>query len=152
MPQFGVLAHLDVMPTAISVAGRMLATFPEKLKPHQHVPNNIAHLGELYKTSAAVIVKLSNVSASIPQLKRCIAELFSERYDVLLYPQDPGDNEKVLVWNRYASVHKSAVTPVLARGGMSSLLGRRRKSIVSSSRQQSSCKWESLMHLTNSAL
>jgi len=116
LAKFGALADVDVVPCDISVAGRVLATFPEKLKPDQRVPNNLAHLGELCKTPEAIVVKLPNVSASIPQLDACIAELRSKGYDVPLYPHEPQDEEEKAIQARYATVLGSAVNPVLREG------------------------------------
>ena len=110
------MAQVDVVPCDISVAGRVLATFPEKLKPDQRVPDNLAYLGELCKTPEAIVVKLPNVSASIPQLDGCIAELRSKGYDVPLYPHDPKDDEERAIQARYATVLGSAVNPVLREG------------------------------------
>ena len=110
------MADVDVVPCDISVAGRVLATFPEKLKPEQRVPDNLAYLGELCKTPDAVIVKLPNVSASIPQLNACIAELRGKGFDVPLYPAEPKDEEEKEIQDRYATVLGSAVNPVLREG------------------------------------
>jgi len=110
------LAQVDVVPCDISVAGRVLATFPEKLKPDQRVPDNLAYLGELCKTPEAIVVKLPNVSASIPQLDGCIAELRSKGYDVPLYPHEPKDDEERAIQARYATILGSAVNPVLREG------------------------------------
>ena len=110
------MAQVDVVPCDISVAGRVLATFPEKLKPDQRVPDNLAYLGELCKTPEAIVVKLPNVSASIPQLDGCIAELRSKGYDVPLYPHEPKDDEERAIQARYATVLGSAVNPVLREG------------------------------------
>ena len=116
MIQFGALAQVDVVPCDISVAGRVLATFPEKLKPDQRVPDNLAYLGELCNTPEAIVVKLPNVSASIPQLDGCIAELRSKGYDVPLYPHEPKNDEERAIQARYATVLGSAVNPVLREG------------------------------------
>ena len=110
------MADVDVVPCDISVAGRVLATFPEKLKPEQRVPDNLAHLGELCKKPDAIVVKLPNVSASIPQLNGCIAELRSKGFDVPLYPAEPKDEEEEEIQARYATVLGSAVNPVLREG------------------------------------
>lgn len=116
LSKFGALAEVDVVPCDISLAGRVLATFPEKLKSHQRVPDNLAHLGDLCKTPEAIVVKLPNVSASIPQLSTCIAELRSKGYDVPLYPHEPQDEEEEATQARYATVLGSAVNPVLREG------------------------------------
>jgi len=116
LSKFGALAEVDIVPCDISVAGRVLAAFPEKLKPHQRVPDNLSHLGDLCKTPEAIVVKLPNVSASIPQLDACIAELRSKGYDVPLYPHEPGDDDEAATRARYAAVLGSAVNPVLREG------------------------------------
>jgi isocitrate dehydrogenase len=110
------MADVDVVPCDISVAGRVLGAFPEKLKPEQRVPDNLAYLGELCKKPDAIIVKLPNVSASIPQLNACIAELRSKGYDVPLYPAEPKNEEEKEIRDRYATVLGSAVNPVLREG------------------------------------
>lgn len=116
LSKFGALAQVDVVPCDISVAGRVLSAFPEKLKPHQRVPDNLSYLGELCKTPEAIVVKLPNVSASIPQLDTCVAELRSKGYDVPLYPHEPQDEEEEAIQARYASILGSAVNPVLREG------------------------------------
>jgi isocitrate dehydrogenase len=114
--KFGALADIDIVPCDISVAGRVLAAFPEKLKESQRIPDNLAFLGELCKTPEANIVKLPNISASIPQLEACIKELRSKGYDVPLYPMEPKDAEEEEIQKRYAKVLGSAVNPVLRLG------------------------------------
>merc|ERR1711872_887487 len=73
----------------ISVAGRLIAHFPERLTPEQRIPDELAALGELAKTPEGNIIKLPNISASIPQLLECIAELQAKGYDVPDYPVNP---------------------------------------------------------------
>jgi len=116
LSKFGAMAQIDVVPCDISVAGRILATFPEKLKPEQRVADNLSYLGEICKTPEAIVVKLPNVSASIPQLDACIAELRLKGYDVPMYPHEPKTEEEKAVRARYASVLGSAVNPVLREG------------------------------------
>jgi len=116
LSKFGAMADVDVVPCDISVAGRVLGAFPEKLKPEQRVPDNLAYLGELCKKPDAIIVKLPNVSASIPQLNACIAELRSKGYDVPLYPAEPKNEEEKEIRDSYATVLGSAVNPVLREG------------------------------------
>jgi len=110
------LANIDVVPCDISVAGRVLAAFPEKLKANQRVPDNLSYLGEICKTPVANVIKLPNVSASIPQLEECINELRSKGYDIPLYPNEPKDEEEKKIQERYAKVLGSAVNPVLREG------------------------------------
>ena len=85
-------------------------------QPHQRVPDNLSYLGDLCKTPDANVVKLPNISASIPQLDACIAELRSKGYDVPLYPHEPKDEEEESTRARYAGVLGSAVNPVLREG------------------------------------
>jgi hypothetical protein len=76
------MAKIDVEKSDISLSGRIISQFPEKLKPDQVIPDNLSLLGELAKKKEAVIVKLPNISASLPQLNECIAELRGQGYDV----------------------------------------------------------------------
>jgi len=114
--KFGALAGVDVVPCDISLSGRVLAAFPESLKAHKRVPDNLSFLGEICKTADANIVKLPNISASIPQLEECIKELRSKGHDVPLYPNEPNDEEEMAIQTRYAAVLGSAVNPVLREG------------------------------------
>ena len=77
----------------ISVSGRLIAHFPERLTPEQRIPDELAALGELAKTPEGNIIKLPNISASIPQLVECIAELQEKGYNVPDYPADPQNAE-----------------------------------------------------------
>ncbi|HSM93588.1 MAG TPA: NADP-dependent isocitrate dehydrogenase [Anaeromyxobacteraceae bacterium] len=107
---------VEVETRDISVAGRILANFPEKLKPEQKMPDYLAQLGELAKTPEANIIKLPNVSASLPQLKEAIAELQAHGFDVPNYPEDPKDDAERAIQARYAKCLGSAVNPVLREG------------------------------------
>src|SRR5512137_3175146 len=107
---------VEVETRDISVAGRILANFPDRLKPEQKVPDYLAQLGELAKTPEANIVKLPNVSASVPQLKEAIAELRAHGYDVPEYPENPKDDAERAIQARYAKCLGSAVNPVLREG------------------------------------
>ena len=100
----------------ISLAGRILANFPEKLRPDQQVPDHLAQLGALTLTPEANIIKLPNISASIPQLKEAIRELQSHGFDVPDYPEAPKDDAEKAIAARYAKVLGSAVNPVLREG------------------------------------
>jgi isocitrate dehydrogenase len=100
----------------ISLAGRILATFPEYLKEEQRIPDALAELGELAKTPEANIIKLPNVSASSPQLKAAIAELQAHGYALPDFPDDPRTEEDRNVRARYGRVMGSAVNPVLREG------------------------------------
>ena len=100
----------------ISLAGRIIAHFPEKLTDAQKVPDELAALGELAKKPEANIIKLPNISASIPQLKKAVAELQGKGYKIPDFPEDPKTDEEKEVKARYAKVLGSAVNPVLREG------------------------------------
>ena len=100
----------------ISLAGRILANFPEQLKDDQKIPDCLCQLGDLAKTSEANIVKLPNISATIPQLKGAIKELREKGYAIPEYPEDPKTDEEQMLHKRYAVVLGSAVNPVLREG------------------------------------
>ncbi|MCZ4492919.1 MAG: NADP-dependent isocitrate dehydrogenase [Conexibacter sp.] len=100
----------------ISLAGRILAHFPDRLAPGQQVADALAELGELAKTPEANIIKLPNVSASVPQLKAAVKELQEQGYDIPDYPEDPATDEERDVRARYDAVKGSAVNPVLREG------------------------------------
>ncbi|HZM93072.1 MAG TPA: NADP-dependent isocitrate dehydrogenase [Vicinamibacterales bacterium] len=100
----------------ISLAGRILAAFPESLTAERRQPDDLAELGELAKTPHANIIKLPNISASIPQLKDAIKELQQQGYAVPNYPEDPQNDEEKKAKSRYAKVLGSAVNPVLREG------------------------------------
>ena len=113
---FTTAADINVQITDISLAGRVLSTFPEKLSEEQRVEDGLKFLGELTQDPNANIVKLPNISASIPQLKACIAELQSQGYDVPDLPEDPQSDEEKDVHARYSKILGSAVNPVLREG------------------------------------
>ncbi|CCK25883.1 Isocitrate dehydrogenase [NADP] [Streptomyces davaonensis JCM 4913] len=100
----------------ISLAGRIIAVFPEYLTEDQRIPDALAELGELAKTPAANIIKLPNVSASVPQLKAAIAELQGQGYALPNYPDDPKTDEEREIQARYDKIKGSAVNPVLREG------------------------------------
>ncbi len=107
---------VDVETRDISLAARVLAHFPDLLTDEQRVPDSLAELGELAKTPAANIIKLPNVSASIPQLKAVIKELQGAGYAVPDYPEDPSTDAERAARSAYDSVKGSAVNPVLREG------------------------------------
>ena len=109
---FAGAAGVDVQLRDISLAGRILAQFPELLEPGQRVPDALAELGALAKTPAANIIKLPNISASTPQLRAAIAELQDKGYAIPDYPEDPSDPARA----RYDALKGSAVNPVLREG------------------------------------
>ncbi|WP_267241323.1 NADP-dependent isocitrate dehydrogenase [Streptomyces sp. PR69] len=100
----------------ISLAGRIIASFPERLEEDQRIDDALAELGELAKTPGANIIKLPNISASIPQLKAAIAELQQQGYALPDYPDDPKTDEEREIRARYDKVKGSAVNPVLREG------------------------------------
>jgi len=109
-------ADIVVETRDISLAGRILANFPENLSDDQRQNDTLAELGELAKTPDANIIKLPNVSASIPQLQEAIAELQAHAYDIPNYPEAPSNDAEKDVHSRYAKVLGSAVNPVLREG------------------------------------
>jgi len=100
----------------ISLAARILAVFPEKLTDEQRIGDALAELGALAVTPDANIIKLPNISASIPQLKAAIAELQSKGYDIPDYPDEPSTPEEHYILSQYGKVKGSAVNPVLREG------------------------------------
>ncbi|MHB8782305.1 MAG: NADP-dependent isocitrate dehydrogenase [Desulfobacteria bacterium] len=100
----------------ISLAGRIIANFPEKLTGKQRIPDYLAQLGELALKPEANIIKLPNISASIPQLKAAIKELREHGYDIPDYPEEPKNDAERELQERFAKVLGSAVNPVLRQG------------------------------------
>ena len=113
---FASAAGVSVTTRDISLAGRILANFNEWLPPEQQTPDALAELGELAKTPAANIIKLPNISASVPQLKAAIAELQAQGYALPEYPDDPETDDEAKIRTRYDKVMGSAVNPVLREG------------------------------------
>jgi isocitrate dehydrogenase len=109
-------AGVDVETRDISLSGRILANFPEFLEKEQRVPDALAELGTLASQPEANIIKLPNISASLPQLREAIKELRSLGFDVPLYPTDPATDEDRDVQARYDRIKGSAVNPVLREG------------------------------------
>lgn len=109
-------AGVEIQVSDISLAGRILANFPEGLSQAQFVPDNLAQLGELAKTPEANIIKLPNISASVPQLEEAIEELQSQGFEIPNYPTEPKNEEEKQIQARYAKVLGSAVNPVLREG------------------------------------
>ena len=107
---------VEVETSDISLSGRILAQFPERLQEDQRVEDNLARLGELTQDPSANIIKLPNISASVPQLKAAIRELQGQGYDIPDYPSDPSTDEERETQSRYATVLGSAVNPVLREG------------------------------------
>ena len=109
-------ADIKVETRDISLAGRILAAFPEQLDAAQRHNDDLAELGNLSRTPVANIIKLPNISASVPQLQAAIRELQSQGYKVPDYPENPGDEAGKAIKARYAKVLGSAVNPVLRQG------------------------------------
>ncbi len=113
---FAAAAGIDVGSPDISLVGRILAVFPERLTADQRVPDALAELGRLARTPDANIIKLPNISASIPQIKAAIAELRANGYDLPDYPEEPETDDEREIKARYDKVKGSAVNPVLREG------------------------------------
>ena len=109
-------AGVSVKLKDISLAGRIIATFPEKLKPEQRINDELTELGELTQKPEANIIKLPNISASIPQLKAAIKELQGKGYDIPDYPDNATTDAEKDIKARYAKVFGSVVNPVLREG------------------------------------
>ena len=113
---YAATAGVDVQTRDISLAGRIIASFPERLTAEQRTDDALAELGGLARLPEANIIKLPNISASVPQLKAAIAELQEKGYALPDYPGDPRDDEEREVRARYDRVKGSAVNPVLREG------------------------------------
>src|SRR4029078_10109302 len=113
---FSKAAGVAVELRAISLAGRIIAVFTEYVPPKQKQPDSLAELGELAKKPEANIIKLPNISASLPQLKETIKELQGQGYKLPEYPENPKDDEEKETKARYDKVKGSAVNPVLREG------------------------------------
>lgn len=113
---FTKFADIDVEISDISLVGRIIANFPEKLREEQKIPDDLKHLGELVKKPEANIIKLPNISASIPQLQSAIKELREKGYDIPEYPEEPENEAERKLQSRFAVILGSAVNPVLREG------------------------------------
>lgn len=113
---FASTAGVEVETRDISLAGRIIAVFGDYLTPEQQIGDALAELGELAKTPEANIIKLPNISASIPQLKAAIAELQGQGYALPDYPDNPSSDEETAIRSRYDKIKGSAVNPVLREG------------------------------------
>jgi isocitrate dehydrogenase len=113
---FASTAGVEVETRDISLAGRIISVFGDYLTPEQQIGDALAELGELAKTPEANIIKLPNISASIPQLKAAIAELQGQGYNLPDYPDNPSSDEETAVRSRYDKIKGSAVNPVLREG------------------------------------
>ena len=113
---FAKAAGLTVGTRDISLAGRILATFPENLTPQQRQSDDLAELGDIVKTPEANVIKLPNISASLPQLQGAIKELQGQGYNVPDYPESPKNDAEREIMERYDRIKGSAVNPVLREG------------------------------------
>lgn len=113
---FTATSNIAIQTKDISLASRILAVFPDKLTADQKVPNDLKELGEIAKTPEANIIKLPNISASIPQLENAIEELQAKGFDVPSYPHEPNNADEKEIKARYDSIKGSAVNPVLREG------------------------------------
>ena len=113
---FAKAAGIEVVTSDISVAARILAEFPDYLTEAQRVPNNLAELGQLTQEPSTNIIKLPNISASLPQLNAAIKELRSKGFMVPEYPENPQTDEEKALVKRYSKALGSAVNPVLREG------------------------------------
>lgn len=109
-------ANIEMVVSDISLAGRIVANFPDYLQENQRVEDALAQLGELVTKPEANVIKLPNISASIPQLKAAIAELQAHGYAVPNYPDSPATEEEQEIRARYDKIKGSAVNPVLREG------------------------------------
>ncbi|HTC33411.1 MAG TPA: NADP-dependent isocitrate dehydrogenase [Bryobacteraceae bacterium] len=107
---------VEIETADISLAGRIIANFPECLRKDQQIPDELTRLGKLAQTPEANIIKLPNISASIPQLREAIVELRGKGYDIPDYPNQPSTDEERALEARFAVVLGSAVNPVLREG------------------------------------
>ena len=114
--RFAAAADISVGSKDISLAGRILATFPENLKADQRIADDLAELGELVKTPEANVIKLPNISASVPQLVAAVKELQGQGYAIPDYPETPATDGEKEIRARYDTLKGSAVNPVLREG------------------------------------
>ncbi len=113
---FASTAGVQVETRDISLAGRIIAVFGDYLTEEQQIGDALAELGELAKKPEANIIKLPNISASVPQLKAVIAELQAQGYKLPDYPDNPSSDEETVIRSRYDKIKGSAVNPVLREG------------------------------------
>ncbi len=113
---FAKTAGVNVGTKDISLAGRIIAQFPDLLKPEQRQPDDLALLGEIVMTPESNVIKLPNISASLPQIKGAIKELQSQGYAIPDYPEDPKNDEEKAIKAKFDKVKGSAVNPVLRQG------------------------------------
>lgn len=114
--RFAKVAGVEIETSDISLAARILSSFPENLRDEQKVPDALQELSELTLDPSANIIKLPNISASIPQLKEAIAELQAQGFDIPNYPEDPKTDAEKAIRTRYGKILGSAVNPVIREG------------------------------------
>tara|TARA_R110000787_G_scaffold286385_1_gene404525 strand:- start:1336 stop:3555 length:2220 start_codon:yes stop_codon:yes gene_type:complete len=113
---FTASSNINIETKDISLAARILSVFPEYLNEDQRVPDDLAYLGELANKPEANIIKLPNISASVPQLMAAIEELQSKGFDIPSYPDEPKNDKEIDIQNKYNKIKGSAVNPVLREG------------------------------------
>ena len=113
---FTKTANIEVEPRDISLAGRIIATFPENLSSDQIINDDLNLLGKIVKEPNGNIIKLPNISASVPQLKACIIELQQNGYNIPNYPETPNTDAEGKIQKKYSTCLGSAVNPVLREG------------------------------------
>ena len=113
---FAKAAGVSVGVKDISLAGRIIAAFPENLRPDQRQPDDLAVLGQLVKSPNANVIKLPNISASVPQLVAAVKELQAKGYAIPDYPQDPATDAEIAIRARFDAIKGSAVNPILREG------------------------------------
>ena len=147
---FAGAAGVEIELKDISLAGRIIATFPDDLAPEQRQGDALAELGELAKTPAANIIKLPNISASIPQLDAAIRELKGQGFELPDYPDEPKDDAEKEIRERYSRVLGSAVNPVLREGNSDRRVARAVKQYAQKN-PHSMGKWsaDSKTHVAN---
>lgn len=136
---FAEPAGIKIEASDISVAARILAEFPDYLTEEQRVPDNLAELGRLTQLPDTNIIKLPNISASVPQLVAAIKELQDKGYAVPDYPADPKTDQEKAIKERYARCLGSAVNPVLRQGNSD----RRAPKAVKGTRASTRTAWAS---------
>jgi len=113
---FAKTAGVNVGTKDISLAGRIIAQFSDRLKPEQQQPDDLALLGEIVMTPESNVIKLPNISASLPQIQGAVKELQSQGYNIPDYPEDPKNDEEKAIKAKFDKVKGSAVNPVLRQG------------------------------------
>jgi isocitrate dehydrogenase len=132
---------VEIETADISLAGRIIANFPECLRNDQKIPDELTRLGKLAQTPEANIIKLPNISASIPQLREAIAELRGKGYNIPDYPEEPSTEEERALQARFAVVLGSAVNPVLREGNSDRRASRSVKAFAQKHPQKMMKNW-----------